>query len=71
MAGAAAREKEGGGVQEDRKLTGNPPVMLAWLETGRRRRIWPAKSSVSGEVSATVAAIRGTSGKFLERGGRG
>jgi hypothetical protein len=29
MAGAAAWEEEGGGVQEDRKLTGNPLVMLA------------------------------------------
>jgi hypothetical protein len=32
MAGAATREEEGGGVQEDRNLTGNPPVVSDWPE---------------------------------------
>jgi hypothetical protein len=71
MAGAAAREEEGGGVQEEQNLTGNPPVVVDWPEMGQRRRIWHRRSSVSGEVSVTVATIRGTSGQFLERGGRG
>jgi hypothetical protein len=64
MAGAAVRE-------EDRKLTGNPPVMLAWPEMGQRRRIWRRSSSVSGEETETALATPATSARLLWRGGRG
>jgi hypothetical protein len=71
MAAAMARKKEGERGCPDQELTGNPPVVLAWPEDGRRRRISAAEELVSGEVSATVAVIPATSARFLERGGRG
>jgi hypothetical protein len=55
MAAATARKKEGERGRPDWEITGNPPVVLAWPEDGRRQQIWPAKSSVSGEESVTVA----------------
>jgi hypothetical protein len=71
MASAPAREKEGKRGRPDQKLTRNPPGRSPWPEDGRSRRISAAEELVSGEVSTTVAAIRGTSGQFLERVGRG
>jgi hypothetical protein len=71
MAGATAQKKEGERGRLDWELTGNPPGRSPWPEDGRSRRISAAEELVSGEVSVTVAAIRGTSGQFLERGGRG
>jgi hypothetical protein len=71
MGGARASSEAREGYQPDQGLTGDPPVVLAWPEDGRQRRIWPAKSSISGEESATVAVTPATMAQFVWRGGRG
>jgi hypothetical protein len=70
MAAATTWKKEGERGRPDRELTGNAPVVLAWPEDGRRQQIWPAKSSVSGEESATVAVTPATTAQFVSRAGR-
>jgi hypothetical protein len=59
MAGATARKKEGERGRPDQELTGNPPGRSPWPEDGQSQRISVAEELISGEVSATVAAIRG------------
>jgi hypothetical protein len=71
MGGARANSEARGGVQPDRRLTGDPPVGSAWPEDGRRRWIWRRQTSVSGEETATPAAIGGEGLQFFRLGGRG
>jgi hypothetical protein len=69
--GATVRQTEGGrgpgGPEAHREPAGRSPGS----EDGRRQRIWPAKSSVSGEESTTVAVISATMAQFIWQGGRG
>jgi hypothetical protein len=46
-------------------------VVSVWPEDGRRRQIWRWRTSVSGEETATPAAIGGERLRFFQLGGRG